>query len=116
MPPIPREAWRAQAEATVTTIAQWRDAHPRATWAELEAAVDGQLAGLRTRLLAAGAQASPAADPARTERPDCPACGGVLHDAGRHRRRLTTEGGQTVVLERTYLRCPACGAGLFPPR
>ncbi len=115
MPPIPREAWRAQAEATVAAIAQWREVHPRATWAELEAAVDGQLAGLRTRLLAEGAQASSTADPAPAERPACPACGGVLHDTGRHRRRLATEGGQTVVLERTYLRCPTCGTGLFPP-
>lgn len=115
MPPIPRAAWRTQAETTVAAVAQWRDAHPHATWAELEAAVDGQLAGLRTRLLTEGAQASPAADPAPAERPACPACGGALHDAGRHRRRLATEGGRTIVVERTYLRCPACGTGLFPP-
>ena len=115
MPPIPHDAWREQADATVAAIAQWRETHPRATWAEVAVAVDGQLAGLRTRLLADSAQASPATDPLPEERPRCRACGGVLHDAGRHARRLTTEGGQSVVLERTYLRCPACRTGVFPP-
>jgi hypothetical protein len=115
MPPVPREAWQTQATATMAAIAQWREAHPRATWAELEAAVDAELAGLRARLLADSAQASPAADPAPEERPHCRECGAALHDAGRHQRRLTTERDQPIVLERTYLRCPACGTGIFPP-
>lgn len=115
MPPIPRAAWRDQADDTVTAIAQWRERHPRATWAELEATVDAALAGMRAQLLADSAQASPAANPAAAERPRCRDCGGVLHDTGRHDRRLTTAGDQQVVLARTYLRCPACGTGLFPP-
>jgi hypothetical protein len=115
MPPVPRAAWQTQAAETMAAIAQWREAHPRANWAELEAAVDTELAGLRAQLLADSAHASAATDPAPEERPRCPACGAVLHDAGRYQRRLTTEGGQPVVLERTYLRCPACGAGGFPP-
>jgi len=82
---MPRAAWRMQAEATVAAVAQWREAHPHATWAELEAAVDGSLAELRARLLAEGVRASPAADPAPVERPACPACGGALHDVGRRR-------------------------------
>ena len=101
MPPIPREAWRDEADAAVATIAQWRETHPRATWAEIEAAVDGPLTALRTRLLVDSAQATPAADPALAERPACPACGGALHDAGRHRRRLRSEGDETIEVERT---------------
>lgn len=115
MPPVPRDAWQAQAAATMTALADWRAAHPRATWTELETAIDGELAGLRARLLTDSAHASAAADPPREERPPCPACGGVLHAAGRHPRRLVTERDAAVVLERTYLRCPACGTGLFPP-
>ena len=67
MPPLPRDAWRDQADAVLGEVARWRAAHPRATWAEIEAAVDERLAGLRARLLADSAQASPAADPA----PNC---------------------------------------------
>lgn len=116
MPPVPRDAWQTQATATMAAIADWREAHPRARWTELEAAIDAELAGLRSQVLTDSAQASPATDPPREARPPCPACGAVLHDAGRHRRRLTTERDQPVVLARTYLRCPACGAGFFPPR
>ena len=115
MPPVPRERWQAQAAATMTAIADWREGHPRATWTELEGAIDGELATLRTQVLTDSAQASAMADPPREARPPCPRCGGVLHDAGTHPRRLRTERDQTVVLKRTYLRCPACGAGLFPP-
>lgn len=116
MPPVPREAWQQQAATTMSAIADWREAHPRASWTELEAAIDDELAALRTHLLTDAALASAMADPSPAARPPCPRCGGVLHDAGRQPRQLVTERDQTVVLKRTYLRCPACGAGLFPPR
>ena len=115
MPPVPRDAWQAQAAATMTALADWRESHPRASWTELEAAIDGELAGLRSQLLTDSALASAMTDPSREARPPCAACGGVLHAAGRHPRRLLTEGDRAVVLTRTYLRCPACGTGLFPP-
>jgi YgiT-type zinc finger domain-containing protein len=99
----------------MAAIADWRAAHPRASWTELEAAIDDELAGLRAQLLTDSAQASAMTDPPRAARPPCPTCGGVLHDAGRQERHLLTERDRTVVLRRTYLRCPACGTGLFPP-
>ena len=116
MPPVPRERWQAAAAAAMTAIADWRPADPQANWTELESAIDGELTALRARLLAESAQVSAATDPPLAARPPCPSCGEGLHDAGRHRRRLLTEGDEAVVLERTYLRCPACGTGLFPPR
>jgi len=116
MPPLPRAAWGDQADAVLDEIAAWRLAHPRATWAEIEAAVDAGLAGLRAQVLQDSAHASPAADPALAERPRCPDCGAAVQAAGARGRRLTTDGDQVVELTRTYLRCPACGAGLFPPR
>lgn len=116
MPPVPREAWQRQAATTMTAVADWREAHPRASWTELEAAIDDELAGLRSHLLTDSALASAMTDPPPEARPPCPRCGGGLHAAGRHHRRLLTERDQAVVLRRTYLRCPACGTGLFPPR
>jgi ribosomal protein S27AE len=112
---LPRDRWLAEAAERFAALDAWRQAHPRATWAEIEAALDAQLGPLRARLLGDTAMASDATD-LRGERPVCPECGGRLQAAGTRRRRLRGEGGTALALERTYARCPACGAGLFPPR
>lgn len=87
----------------------WRDAHPAATFTELEAAVDARLDALRATLLGDLASEGPITE----ER--CPHCGGPLVTRGRHRRSLVTDGGQTVAVTRPYATCPVCGTGLFPP-
>ena len=74
----------------------WRQAHPDATWVEIEAELDRRLDVLRAALLGEVVVDTPE----RTI--PCPVCGGRL--AGRGRRT------------RTYATCPACGTGLFPPR
>jgi hypothetical protein len=113
----PTPQWRAVADAIFVEMREWRAAHPRATWAEIEAALDARLAELRGRMLQDAAQASPATDfRGAAERPPCPDCGAPLQAAGQAVRRLTTAHEQPVVLERTYGRCPRCGAGFFPPR
>jgi hypothetical protein len=105
------------AEEALLGMRDWRAAHPRATLKEIEAEVDARLARLRGQVVQDAAQASPLADfRGAAERPSCPHCGTPLRAAGQHRRRLVTDRGQPVELERTYGRCPACGAGLFPPR
>jgi ribosomal protein S27AE len=113
--PVPQDRWLADAAERFATLAAWRDAHPRATWAEIEAAIDAQLGPLRAELLRETAMASDAAD-LGGERPVCPHCGARLQAAGTRRRRLRGEQDQPLDVERTYARCPACGAGLFPPR
>ena len=96
----------------------WRRAHPRATFAEIEAALDERLNALRARLLADVALASPAADlsgqPAEG-RARCPGCGARLRPRGKKARAVRTQGGQDVRLARDWAECPSCGAGLFPP-
>lgn len=111
---VPEETWVAQATTHFRVIADWRHAHPQATWDELEAAVDAELAVLRAKVLQDTALASDAVD-LRTVRPPCPQCGTPLQAAGPHRRRLTTDHDQAIELTRTYARCPVCGTGLFPP-
>lgn len=106
--------WQALSEEAYTGMAEWRAAHPRATFREIEAAVEERLDRLRARLLERTALASAATD--LTERPACPQCGGVLQARGRRKRRVTVPGDQVVELERTYAVCAACGSGLFPPR
>jgi ribosomal protein S27AE len=93
----------------------WRQAHPTASWAEIEAAVEAHLGPLRAEVLREMAMASDAAD-LGGERPLCPQCGARLQAAGTRRRRLRGEQDRPLDLERTYARCPACGHGLFPPR
>ncbi|MDQ3694873.1 MAG: hypothetical protein M3464_14795 [Chloroflexota bacterium] len=88
----------------------WRAAHPRATFAEIEAAIDHYLAPVRTALLAEAAQA--AAVPAR---PDCPCCKVPMQQVGQRQRTVRTAQDQAVTVQGPGYRCPACGAGLFPP-
>lgn len=113
--PLPLERWLAESAARFAVLEEWRHAHPTATWAEIEAAVEAQLSPLRAALLQDTALASDAAN-LSGERPICPDCGEVLRPAGTRRRRLRGEQDVALALERVYARCPACGTGLFPPR
>lgn len=94
----------------------WRQAHARATFAEIEAAVEERLSTLRAELieqeiaLKAAAEASDGA-----ERPQCPACGQPMEARGTRERMVTVRGNRPVQLRRRYMVCPACGAGHFPP-
>jgi len=108
--------WAAVAEEVFTGMQEWRTQHPRATFAEIEVALDERLGRLRARMLEDAALASAAAELSPDQpRPPCPQCGGALQVAGRHPRRLSTSHQQTLTLTRAYARCPACGTGLFPP-
>ncbi|MCD6033844.1 MAG: hypothetical protein K0S78_6030 [Thermomicrobiales bacterium] len=112
---LPRERWLAETAERFAALEAWRQAHPRATWVEIEAAVDAQLGPLRARVLGETAMASEATA-LDGERRGCPDCGAGLHAAGTRRRRLRSEQDEPIDLERTYARCPTCGTGLFPPR
>lgn len=109
---MPEDPTRFQAEMRQVEeeLRRWRVAHPDATLTEIEAALDTRLREARTGLLAELA----------TDRPDaedrCPACGGLLVRRGNRHRMLVTQGDQLLPLTRSYASCPACGAGLSPPR
>lgn len=104
-------AWRQLADDAFTHLTQWRTAHPKATFAEIEAATDAHLAAVRARLLRDVALTSAAVRTPAT----CPACGAQMQTRGTETRTLVTNHRQTVPLTRTRAVCPACGAGLFPP-
>jgi hypothetical protein len=112
------ERWSQDAASVWTGMADWRAAHPTATFGEIEAALDERLNQVRARVLADLALASAAADVASgaaAERPRCAACGSVLQARGASDRTLLTQGGAEVRLRRTYATCPTCGDGAFPP-
>lgn len=116
---VPVEQWQLLSSEVITAMADWRAQHPRATFTEIEAALDERLARLRAQMLADAALASAATDWAAAppaDRPQCPACAQPLQARGLETRHLQTHGGQELALPRRYGTCPACGAGLFPPR
>lgn len=115
---ISPERWGADAESVWVGLADWRAAHPRATFREIEAELDVRLNQVRARVLADLALASAAADvqaASRAERPRCTTCGTVLQARGTSDRTVLTQGGAAVRLERSYATCPGCGDGSFPP-
>lgn len=110
--------WRELAEEVMTGMKEWRLAHPKATFKEIEAALDERLAKVRARMLQDAALASAAADlkgAEAAERPPCPKCGQSLEHQEMATRRLTTNYNHTIELTRSYALCPACGARVFPP-
>jgi len=107
-------SWLALSEEVVTGMREWREQHPQAALREIELALDERLGKMRARMLQEAALASAATDWQGEERL-CPECGKPLVRRGKRERRLQTQGGCEVVLERSYGVCPACGAGLFPP-
>ena len=110
--------WSEAAESVWTGMADWRAAHPTATFSEIEAALDERLNQVRARVLADLAMASAASDVAgasREERPRCERCGGALQARGPSERTLLTQGGAEVRLRRSYAACPRCQDGSFPP-
>ena len=110
--------WRELSEEVLTGMKEWRIQHPKATFQEIETAVDERLARLRVRMLADTALASRAADlsqSAAAEHPHCPQCGTLLESRGQEMRTLTTHFDQPLDLKRSYAVCPKCALGLFPP-
>jgi YgiT-type zinc finger domain-containing protein len=113
------QKWHKLSEEVLVGMKDWRVQHPKATFQEIEEALDERLGRLRARMLEDVALASPASDWKEVEakeRPTCPLCGETLVARGKKTRRLQTQGGQEVVLSRSYGVCPHCESGLFPPR
>jgi RNase P subunit RPR2 len=110
-----QKRWEEQGEDIFAAVAQWRAAHPKATLAEIEQAVDEHLNRLRARMIEQAAQASAAAESEASQGLVCSQCGQPLQARGRAKRRWQTHGGQEVEVERTSVTCPQCGGGFFPP-
>ncbi len=99
-------------------MTQWRKEHPKATWAEIEAAVDERINQLRAQLIQDVVQMGASEEWSEIPeegRPRCATCGKPLVARGEQTRYLQTNGGEAVKLTRTYGTCPACGVVFFPP-
>lgn len=75
------QTWHAETAAVLSGLKDWRTQQPRATFAEIEAAVDERLSGLRARLverLALASAATTVREQPMLARPVCPTCGAGL--------------------------------------
>lgn len=111
--------WRQLSEEVLTGMKEWRLAHPKATFCEIEQAVEERVNRLRARMLQDAALASEAREWTQggtEQRPICPVCKTPLQARGKHTRQLQTTGGLDIKLSRSYGTCPTCGTGVFPPR
>src|SRR5947209_7305130 len=88
----------------------WHATHAEATLYDLEKAVEQQIERLRASLLAAQTDGGYV-----DERPACPHCGTTMVRRTTRRKRVVLQGDATLDLDRTYVVCPSCGEGLFPP-
>ncbi|MGH2478250.1 MAG: YgiT-type zinc finger protein [Ktedonobacteraceae bacterium] len=111
--------WQKLSEEVLVGMKEWRQQHPKATFTEIEEALDERLGRLRARMLQDAALASASGDWSQAspeERPKCPLCGTPLVARGKKTRHLQTHGGQDVALSRSHGVCPTCESGFFPPR
>jgi hypothetical protein len=111
--------WRELSEEILTDTKAWRQAHPKATFREIEQVVRERMTRLEAHLLQDIAQASESREwsgKQEQDRPHCPVCETPLQSRGKQSRQLQGAGGKTVTLKRSYGTCPTCGVGLFPPR
>ncbi len=110
--------WQTMSQEVITGMAEWRLQHPRASFSEMEKALDERLNRLRAQMLADMSLTSEATKWAGKQKdsiPKCPECGQPLKPRGEQERQLQTQGGETIQLRRAYGECPQCGAGFFPP-
>jgi hypothetical protein len=117
--PIDEPLWPQLTAEITQEMRQWRLAHPKATLREIELELDTRLSRMRVRMLEDLALTSTTAVWTQTptsQQPLCPDCHLPLDDRGAKTRTLLTHGDQQLQLTRSYGVCPACGAGLFPPR
>jgi predicted RNA-binding Zn-ribbon protein involved in translation (DUF1610 family) len=114
----PKPEWKNLSEEALSGVKEWREAHPKATFAEIEREVDEGLTRLRARMLQDLAQESAAGDWSKasdTTSPVCPNCGGQLRKRGKQSRELQSSGGRAIHLERHSASCLSCGYSFFPP-
>jgi hypothetical protein len=113
------EEWLSKSEKILTDVKEWRKAHPKATFVEIEDEVHRRMMQLEAHVLQDAAQESSSrawGKETGEEAPRCPTCHVALQARGQHARTLQGNGGESVTLQRTYGTCPHCGESFFPPR
>ena len=115
MQPERQAQWEKLAQEVLSGMKEWTIQHPRATFAQIEEAIEEHVARMRARMLEDVVQWREVEAGEGEQQMRCNACGGELEKRGKHVRHLTTQGNQQIALERRYGSCPTCRVGFFPP-
>jgi hypothetical protein len=111
--------WRKLSEEILSGMKEWRQAHPKATFREIEEAVSERMSRLSARMIQDMALSSPSSDWSTLpspERPRCPQCAPPLQARGKRSRHLQSRGGQDIELKRADLwHLPDLWGRAFPP-
>jgi hypothetical protein len=110
--------WKKRSEEALSGAKDWREAHPKAPFADSERAGDERLMGWRARMVHDLVQESETrewSDSSEGEAPACPNCGGRFRKRGKQSRNVQSSGGKAIHLERSYASCLCCGYSVFPP-
>jgi len=108
--------WERMSAEVLSGMKEWVVQHPKATFAEIERETMKRMAQLQARIMEDVVQAMEAKE--AQESPGvhyCAECGAKMQPRGERERRIQSQGGQEVSIQRRYLVCPKCGAGFFPP-
>ena len=84
-----QDAWLQKSEEILTDIKEWRRAHPKATFVEIEDEVHKRMMQLEAQVLQDAAQESSSREwrsSSGEEPPRCPTCAVPLHGRGKHQR------------------------------
>jgi uncharacterized protein with PIN domain len=103
-------------EEVIQGLSEWREKNAKATFREIEDEVDKRLSALRAQMIGDTAMQSVTVSWTATAVAQCPQCGARLAKKGKKKRRLQTQEGQEIELEREYGVCPECRHGFFLPR
>ncbi len=103
----------AEAEKLIDQALDWTEATDRPNLTQIETIVLELRRRFGTTLAENMIEAQAAAQP--VEAPPCPQCGQAMQPKGRKDKTVVSQLGE-VHLERSHYYCPACEAGLFPPR
>lgn len=112
-----QEKWDDLFGRIAETVERWRQEHPEATLTEIEEAVGGRIAEVRTQMVEDLAHQGRTADLKRVPkeaRPRCPQCGEPVIANGKQKRRLITDYEQHIDLERSKAYCTHCQVSFFP--
>jgi predicted RNA-binding Zn-ribbon protein involved in translation (DUF1610 family) len=109
--PEPRSA-AAVLEEAQAELQAWCAAHPEATLYDMEVATERHLARVRAALVRELVTATDAG----AVRPACPSCGEAMQRVGMQTRTVALPYDEPLTLQGPRFRCPACGAGVSPPR
>src|SRR2546427_12583422 len=85
----------------VLGITQWRKEHPKATWAEIEAAIDEQINQVRAQVIQDVVQVRESEEGSEIpeeERPRCARCGKPRWGRGKQTGWVQSNGGEAVKL------------------